>query len=177
LEKRKRRKELKMVKRRRMWGVEEEGTWEDRLAGEEVEEEEESARGEEEDTDSEMMEEEEDGLGEEVVVDIDLEAGRGEDNDKEKMAKTTKVMTLETCSENNSLESEPVEDRKETRKERVDWKKLKLDREIRDLLSSDDEEDKYKNERRSKQKACWGVRARMRWIKNKKSLHEGLRKS
>jgi hypothetical protein len=57
-------------------------------------------------------------------------------------------MMPEACSEGYNLEKESREDREETRKELVDWKKLKLEAEIRDLLSSDCEENEWKEERR-----------------------------
>ncbi len=66
--------------------------------------------------------------------------------------------------------SESKGEREKTRKEGVNWKKLKLEEEIRDLLSSDIDEDECKEEGRKHAENPLRVKTRMRLIKNKKLL-------
>ncbi len=84
------------------------------------------------------MEEEEDWTRGKIAVDMDLEVVRGEDESRE--------------------------DGEETRKGQVDWKKMKLEAEIRDLLSRDRKMSARRREG-SRQKSCWEAMMRMRWIK------------
>ncbi len=96
------------------------------------------------------MEEEEDWTRGKRAVDMDLEVVRGEDESRE--------------------------DGEETRKGQVDWKNMKLEAEIRDLLSSDRKMCARRREG-SRQKSCWEARMWMRWIKSIQSHCEGLKKS
>jgi hypothetical protein len=76
-----------------------------------------------------------------------------------------------------SLGSESKGEREKTRKEGVNWKKLKLEEEIRDLLSSDIEEDECKEEGRKHAESPLRVKTRMKLIKSTKNRGRGLRKS
>jgi hypothetical protein len=81
------------------------------------------------------MQEEENGPEEERVVDMDPEAGKEENDDKEETGGSASLMTLEAYSASKRSESKSGTDSEETRKEQVNWKELKLESEVRDLLS------------------------------------------
>jgi hypothetical protein len=72
------------------------------------------------------MQEEENGPEEERVVDMDPEAGKEENYDKEETGGSALLMTLQAYSASKRSESKSRTDSEETRKEQVNWKELKL---------------------------------------------------
>jgi hypothetical protein len=86
------------------------------------------------------------------MVDKNLEALREADADKGRTERVVGEVTLEVCcSAEESFGNKPTGERKEIRresKEYIIWKKLKMEVEIRDLLSSDSEEDECGEEKR-----------------------------
>jgi hypothetical protein len=115
---------------------------EEEEGGDEETEMEEEERGE--DRDKEMQEEEREAE-ENSTVDLNLEA---KDNEKTKVSETVRVLTLEVILQTVAQKMNQWR-RGESKKKQVDWKKLKLEDKIRNLLSSDREEEECKEERRN----------------------------
>jgi hypothetical protein len=102
-------------------GVDEKETRKNESGEEETEKDEESAGEGEEEVESQVREEEKDGPKEERKMDMDLEAIREGDDNKEEIGKAVGEVMLEVRSADERSGSKLKKNREERRKEEKEW--------------------------------------------------------